>query len=87
MERRALAATLAAGKPIPALKALQEEEEEEPPADLEIRIPTSKVKLVIGPGGSKVKEIQDRTKCRVQIKKDEARARAAFEGVFRGLRV
>lgn len=37
------------------------------------QIPAKKVKLVIGPGGSKIQEIQKATKCRIQVKKDEVR--------------
>lgn len=63
-----------------AIKSLQELEDSdtEPEPDLEIKIPTSRVKLVIGPGGSKIGEIQKKSKCRVQIKKEEAELMKGF---------
>jgi hypothetical protein len=39
--------------------------------DLEMTVPTNKVKLIIGPGGAKVQEIQKRSKARVQVKKSD----------------
>lgn len=36
-----------------------------------MQIPAKKVKLLIGPGGTKIQEIQKATKCRIQIAKDE----------------
>lgn len=59
------------GKIPKALEDLIRDEEEETP-DLVLEIPANKVKLVIGPGGERVKLIQKRTKCRVQHAKDEA---------------
>lgn len=56
-----------------ALKTFEEleaDEEEEPTPDLEIQVPTSRVKLIIGPGGTKIQEIQKKSKCRVQVGED-----------------
>ena len=47
-------------------------------ADLEIRIPTNKVKLVVGPGGTKIGEIQKKSKARVQVKKEESELSKGF---------
>jgi len=33
-------------------------------------VPTNKVKLVVGPGGTRISEIQKKSKCRVQIQKN-----------------
>ncbi len=48
---------------------LEDSDDEDPDAnpDLEIQIPANKVKLMIGPGGEKIKEIQKKSKCRVQV--------------------
>ncbi|KAI7839994.1 hypothetical protein COHA_006259 [Chlorella ohadii] len=62
---------LQSGKIPKALEELIMEEEEEKP-DQEIQIPAHKVKLVVGAGGEKIKFIQKKTKCRIQVKKDEA---------------
>ncbi|PNH00179.1 hypothetical protein TSOC_014012, partial [Tetrabaena socialis] len=72
-ERRKLAEQLATGKPPPPLKVLMESDDDDPDAnpDMQIQIPSNKVKLMVGPGGEKIKEIQKKSKCRVQIKKDE----------------
>jgi polyribonucleotide nucleotidyltransferase len=32
-----------------------------------LQIPTHKVKLVVGPGGEKIKFIQRKSKCRIQV--------------------
>lgn len=69
-ERRKMAEAIKAGKALPSLKALVESDSEEEP-DLEIKIPSNKVKLVIGAGGEKIKEIQKKSKARIQVKKDE----------------
>lgn len=74
-ERRHIAEQLASGK---SVKAEWEDSDEEETADLEVTIPTNKVKLVIGAGGSKVQEIQRKSKCRIQIKKTEAELGRAF---------
>lgn len=60
---------LAATAP-PPLKVLEESDDEDPDAnpDMEIQIPAKKVKLMIGPGGEKIKEIQKKSKCRIQVK-------------------
>ena len=51
-------------------KALEEliGEEAEEAADVEIQIPAHKVKLVVGAGGEKIKFIQKKTKCRIQVR-------------------
>lgn len=56
------------GKPIKSLAELEAmEEEQEPEADQEIEIPTNKVKLVIGPNGDKIKWIERKSKCHIQV--------------------
>jgi hypothetical protein len=49
---------------------IQDDVEEQP--DLEVQIPAGKLKLVIGPGGEKIKFMQRKSKTRIQHKKDEA---------------
>lgn len=49
---------------------LEELEEEEEKPDLEIQIPANKVKLMIGPGGTKIGEIQKKSKARVQVREE-----------------
>ncbi|KAK9865309.1 hypothetical protein WJX84_008305, partial [Apatococcus fuscideae] len=71
-ERQHLAAELAAGKKPTALPKDLEGSESEEEADVEIQIPEHKVKLIIGAGGDKIKHIQRKSKCRVQIRKDDA---------------
>ncbi|GAB4819937.1 hypothetical protein N2152v2_006983 [Parachlorella kessleri] len=56
----------------------QDSDDEEPEADVEIQIPAHKVKLVVGAGGEKIKWIQRKSKCRIQVKKDEVDLNKAF---------
>ena len=48
-------------------KILEEDSEDEETPDQEIQIPEHKVKLVVGPGGEKIKFIQRKSKCRLQV--------------------
>ena len=47
------------------LLAPDSDSEEEP--DLELQLPANKVKYMVGQGGDKIKYIQRKTKCRVQV--------------------
>lgn len=80
-ERAALAEEMAragAGGALPrSLASILEEEEEERP-DMELVVPTHKMKLVVGPGGETIRAIQKRTKCRIQHRKTEAAMEAGF---------
>jgi hypothetical protein len=60
------AATWQDGKIPKALEDLIGEEAEEV-ADVEMQIPAHKVKLVVGAGGEKIKFIQKKSKCRIQV--------------------
>ncbi|KXZ44007.1 hypothetical protein GPECTOR_75g731 [Gonium pectorale] len=84
-ERRKIAEQLAAGKAPPSLKVLEESDDDDPDAnpDMEIQIPSNKVKLMIGPGGEKIKEIQKKSKCRIQVKKDEKELNRGFGAGFK----
>ncbi|GIL78746.1 hypothetical protein Vretimale_355 [Volvox reticuliferus] len=84
-ERRKLAEKLAAGKAPPPLEILEESDDDDPDAnpDMEIQIPANKVKLMIGPGGEKIKEIQRKSKCRIQVKKDEKELNRGFGAGFK----
>jgi hypothetical protein len=48
-------------------KVVEEDSDSEEEPDLEISIPDHKVKLVIGAGGTKIQEIQKKSKCRIQV--------------------
>jgi len=76
-EKLEKAKLLAEGKKIPRLADLEDSDEEEV-ADVEIQVPENKVKLVIGPGGTKINEIQRKSKCRVQLKKTEEELNRGF---------
>lgn len=45
---------------------------------MELEIPSNKLKLVIGPGGEKIKYIERRSKCRIQHAKDAADLNRGF---------
>ncbi len=53
--------------PKPSKAAVSDSDEEETP-DVEFQLPAHKVKLMIGPGGEKIKWIQRKSKCRVQAR-------------------
>ncbi|KAF6258089.1 DnaJ-domain-containing protein [Scenedesmus sp. NREL 46B-D3] len=76
--RAAAAVALAAGKKLPSQLALEESSDEEPEPDLEMQIPTNRVKLLVGPGGATIKDIQRKSKARIQIKKEEEELNRAF---------
>ena len=65
------------GKKIKRPKFLEESDSEDD-ANLEIEIPTNKVKLVVGPGGARISDIQKKSKCRIQIQKKEEELNRAF---------
>ena len=49
---------------------------------MSFQVPANKVKLIIGPGGTKIGEIQKKSKARVQVKKsDEELNRAWGQGI------
>lgn len=62
-------------------KALQDliadEDDEEKPDEI-LEIPANKLKLVIGPGGEKIKEIERKSKCRIQHTKDSTEMNRGF---------
>lgn len=59
--------TMQEGK-VPKLeKILEDSDSEEEAPDVELQIPAHKVKLIIGAGGEKIKWIQRKTKCRIQV--------------------
>lgn len=59
-ERIRLAKLMAEGKG-PKLPAVLDEDSDEEVPDVEIQVPTSRVKLIVGPGGAKIKEIQKKS--------------------------
>lgn len=44
------------------------DDDEEEIADQEVQVPANKVKLVVGPGGERIKFISKKTKCRLQVR-------------------
>ena len=58
-----------------AILALESESEEEP--DVVIEVPANKVKLMVGPGGERIKLIQRKSKARIQVRLRPARADAS----------
>jgi len=68
-ERKVLKELLEKGKLPKSLEDLIKDEEEERP-DMEVQIPSNKLKLVIGPGGETIKSIEKRSRCKIQHSKD-----------------
>lgn len=54
------------GKKLPKLTDILESDEE-PEPDVVIEVPLKKVKLVVGPGGEKIKVIERKSKARLQV--------------------
>ena len=52
---------------IPKLSAIVEDSDSEEEPDAVVHIPINKVKLVVGAGGEKIKHIQRKSKCRLQV--------------------
>jgi len=66
------------GKVPKALQDLIADEDDEEKPDEVIEIPANKLKLVIGPGGEKIKEIERKSKCRIQHAKDSTEMNRGF---------
>ncbi|KAI8472485.1 MAG: DnaJ-domain-containing protein [Monoraphidium minutum] len=81
-ERVKLAQAMAAGKG-PKLPSVLEDSDDEEVPDLEIQVPTSRVKRIVGAGGATIKEIQKKSKARIQIKKSEEELNRGFGGPAR----
>ncbi|KAL3162884.1 hypothetical protein ABBQ32_009333 [Trebouxia sp. C0010 RCD-2024] len=58
------------------LLAPDSDSEEEP--DLVLQLPANKVKYMVGQGGDKIKYIQRKTKCRIQVRKEQEELARAF---------
>ena len=56
------------GKPIPKLSAILEDSDSEEEPDAVVEINANKVKLVVGPGGERIKLIQKKSKARLQVR-------------------
>lgn len=54
------------GKKLPKLTEILESDEE-PEPDIVLEVPLKKVKLVVGPGGERIKLIERKSKARVQV--------------------
>lgn len=52
---------------VPKLDKILEDSDEEELPDQEIQVPEHKVKLIVGPGGEKIKHIQRKSKCQIQV--------------------
>lgn len=77
-EKIAIMEQLKKGEFAAATVVLEEEEEPEALPDLEIQVPKHKVKLIIGPGGERIKLIQRKTKTRIQVKKEQDELERGF---------
>ncbi len=56
------------GKKPAALPKDMDASDSEEEADVEIVIPEHKIKLIVGAGGDKIKHIQRKSKCRIQVR-------------------
>ena len=54
------------GKKLPKLTDILESDDE-PEPDVVLEVPVKKVKLVVGPGGEKIKVIERKSKARLQV--------------------
>ena len=52
---------------VPKLDKILEDSDEEVLPDQEIKVPEHKVKLIVGAGGEKIKYIQRKSKCQIQV--------------------
>lgn len=52
---------------VPKLDKILEDSDEEELPDQEIQVPEHKVKLIVGAGGEKIKFIQRKSKCQIQV--------------------
>ena len=55
------------GKKLPKLTDILESDDE-PEPDLVMEVPLKKVKLVVGPGGERIKVIERKSKARLQVR-------------------
>lgn len=61
-------------------KWLEEDEPDVEEPDAVIKVPSNKVKRLVGAGGAKIKEIEARAKCRLQIMKTEDELQLGLKG-------
>lgn len=54
---------------IPKLNEILEDSDEEPEPDAVVEVPLKKVKLVVGPGGERIRLIEKKSKARLQVRK------------------
>ena len=52
---------------VPKLDKILEDSDDEILPDQEIQVPEHKVKLIVGAGGEKIKYIQRKSKCQIQV--------------------
>ena len=52
---------------MPKLVDILEESDEEPEPDAVMEVPLKKVKLIVGPGGERIKLIERKSKARLQV--------------------
>ena len=67
MNRSSAASAVLQTGTIPKLSVILEDSDEEEEPDAIVVVPHKKVKLVVGPGGEKIKHIQHKSKCRLQV--------------------
>ena len=59
---------------VPKLDKILEDSDDEILPDQEIQVPEHKVKLIVGAGGEKIKYIQRKSKCQIQVLLNTTRA-------------
>ena len=62
---------------VPKLDKILEDSDEEILPDQEIQVPEHKVKLIVGPGGEKIKYIQRKSKCQIQVTSPTAKTKSS----------
>lgn len=78
-ERKKLEAMVKKGHiPKSLREIIQDPDHEEMKADLEVKIPASKIKRVIGPGGEIIRGIEKRSKCKIQHTKSDMSMHLGF---------
>eukprot|EP00889_Picochlorum_renovo_P003134 jgi/Picre1/30164/NNA_005533.t1 len=83
-EKKKMDEMLAKGHIPKSLKELiQDDDATESKADMEVEIPTNKLKRVIGPGGDIIRGIEKQSKCRIQHTKNDQEMGVAFGASYK----
>ena len=66
---------------VPKLDKILEDSDDEILPDQEIQVPEHKVKLIVGQGGEKIKYIQRKSKCQIQVTPFVSKDMTLLEGL------